>query len=766
MIDPTYKPIRLRALIVDDGLAHLDTSLGRSAEDLARELEARNVDVVRALSTRDGAAVVISDAALSGVLLNWDLGRDDEASHAQARALLEKLRERHAAVPAFLVADREGVMRGLSLEVAELVDEYVWLLEDTADFVAGRVIAAMKRYRAQLLPPFAKALGEYSQVREYSWSAPGHQGGVAFTKLPPGRLFFDFYGENLFRTDMGIERGQLGSLLDHSGPVADSEAYAARVFGADRSYSVVVGTSGSNRTIMQACMKEDDLVVADRNCHKSIEQGLILTGARPIYLIPTRNRYGIIGPIPPEEMSADALRRKTAESPLTNSLEQTKLVYSVVTNCTYDGLCYNAARAQELLQASCDRIHFDEAWYGYARFNPMYADHYAMRGNPADHTGPTVFATHSSHKLLAALSQASYIHIRDGAGSVDHDRFNQAYMMHATTSPLYAIIASNDIASAMMDGPGGRSLTQEVIDEAVDFRQTVARMERQLAASGDWFFKPWNADSVTDPADGQVYEFADAPRELLTKGQDAWIMRPEDTWHGFDGIAPDWCMLDPIKVSLLSPGMGQDGQLLERGVPAALVNAYFTRFGIVPTRVTDFQIMFIFSIGVTKGKWGTLLTNLLSFKRHYDANDRIEEVLPDLAARHPDRYANLGIRELGDEMFQYLKEERPGDLLNKAYSTLPTPDMTHREAYNSIVSNQIEKVSVEDLAGRTAANGVIPYPPGIPMLMSGENFGNQESPQIGYLRALQTWDERFPSFEHETEGAEVIDGKYHVMCTS
>jgi arginine decarboxylase len=766
MIDPTYKPIRLRALIVDDGLAHLDTSLGRSAEGLARELEARNVDVVRALSTRDGAAVVISDAALSGVLLNWDLGRDDEASHAQARALLEKLRERHAAVPAFLVADREGVMRGLSLEVAELVDEYVWLLEDTADFVAGRVIAAMKRYRAQLLPPFAKALGEYSQVREYSWSAPGHQGGVAFTKLPPGRLFFDFYGENLFRTDMGIERGQLGSLLDHSGPVADSEAYAARVFGADRSYSVVVGTSGSNRTIMQACMKEDDLVVADRNCHKSIEQGLILTGARPIYLIPTRNRYGIIGPIPPEEMSADALRRKTAESPLTNSLEQTKPVYSVVTNCTYDGLCYNAARAQELLQASCDRIHFDEAWYGYARFNPMYADHYAMRGNPADHTGPTVFATHSSHKLLAALSQASYIHIRDGAGSVDHDRFNQAYMMHATTSPLYAIIASNDIASAMMDGPGGRSLTQEVIDEAVDFRQTVARMERQLAASGDWFFKPWNADSVTDPADGQVYEFADAPRELLTKGQDAWIMRPEDTWHGFDGIAPDWCMLDPIKVSLLSPGMGQDGQLLERGVPAALVNAYFTRFGIVPTRVTDFQIMFIFSIGVTKGKWGTLLTNLLSFKRHYDANDRIEEVLPDLAARHPDRYANLGIRELGDEMFQYLKEERPGDLLNKAYSTLPTPDMTHREAYNSIVSNQIEKVSVEDLAGRTAANGVIPYPPGIPMLMSGENFGNQESPQIGYLRALQTWDERFPSFEHETEGAEVIDGKYHVMCTS
>ena len=199
-------------------------------------------------------------------------------------------------------------------------------------------------------------------------------------------------------------------------------------------------------------------------------------------------------------------------------------------------------------------------------------------------------------------------------------------------------------------------------------------------------------------------------------------------------------------------------------MPAALVNAYFTRFGIVPTRVTDFQIMFIFSIGVTKGKWGTLLTNLLSFKRHYDANDLVSEVLPELVARHGDRYRNVGLRALGDEMFEYLRENRPGDLLNRAYSTLPRPDMTPRAAYHGIVSNDVEKVPVDALAHRTTANGVIPYPPGIPMLMSGENFGGEDSPQIGYLRALQTWDHRFPGFEHETEGAEVIDGSYHVMC--
>ncbi len=192
-------------------------------------------------------------------------------------------------------------------------------------------------------------------LREHSWSAPGHQGGIAFTKLPVGRAFFDFLGENVFRIDMGIERGALGSLLDHTGPVAESETYAARVFGAHRSYSGVVGTSRRNRSIMQACMKEDDLVVLDRNCHKSIEQGLMLTGARPVYMVPTRNRYGIIGPIPPSEMDPKKIRAKAQAGSLTNKIADQKPVYAVLTNSTYDGLCYNAVRAQALLEQSSDR---------------------------------------------------------------------------------------------------------------------------------------------------------------------------------------------------------------------------------------------------------------------------------------------------------------------------------------------------------------------------------------------------------------------------
>jgi len=764
MMDGVSRPFRVRALIVDDDLAKLDTSLGRAAEGLGRALEQRGVDVVRALSFEDGRSIVATDASIQAVLLNWEIGRDDEGSHRQAVSVLEKLRERSGAVPVFLLADREEAIRTITVEVVEMVDEFVWLLEDTADFVVGRVMAAIGRYRASVLPPYARALADYSRIREHSWSAPGHQGGIAFTKTPAGRAFFDFYGENLFRTDMGIERGQLGSLLDHTGPVANSERYAARVFGAHRSYSGVVGTSGSNRTIMQACMKENDLVVLDRNCHKSIEQGLMLTGARPIYLLPTRNRYGIIGPIPPSELAPEALLAKTKASPLTRELAGRKPVYSVITNCTYDGLCYNAVKAQELLEKNCDRIHFDEAWYGYARFNPIYDGHFAMRGDPAVHKGATIFATHSTHKLLAALSQTSYIHIRDGRGAIDHHRFNQAYMMHTTTSPLYAIVASNDIAAAMMDGRAGYSLTQEVIQEAVDFRQTVGRIRRRFQEKGDWFFKPWNVETVTDPQTGQKVPFEDASPNALCTQQEPWLLDPDDHWHGFENIAPNWCMLDPIKVSILAPGMGDDGRLEKNGVPAALVNAYFTRFGIVPTRVTDFQIMFLFSMGITKGKWGTLITNLLSFKRQYDANNLVADVLPELATAHADRYRSIGLRDLADEMFEYLRENRPGELLNRAYESLPTPDLTPREAYQRIVSDDVELVPVDKIAHRTAANAVMPYPPGIPLLMSGENFGADGSPQIGYLRGLESWNRRFPGFEHLTEGAESVGGTSHVLC--
>ncbi|MGH7586812.1 MAG: Orn/Lys/Arg decarboxylase N-terminal domain-containing protein [Gemmatimonadales bacterium] len=765
MIERTTRPLPRRVLMVDDELAQPATAGGRAVRALADELRARGIEVIEAFSFEDGLATATSDAAIHTVFLNWSLGSNDRRSHAQATGLLRGIRSRNARVPIFLMADR-NVAGTVTVEVATMADEFVWILEDTASFVAGRAVAAIERYIQALLPPFAAALARYDREREYSWAAPGHQGGIAFLKSPVGRVFFDFYGENLFRTDMGIERGALGSLLGHSGPVGESERYAARVFGAHRSYSVLNGTSGANRSIMSACVSDGDIALCDRNCHKSIEQGLVNSGGVPVFLSPTRNRYGIIGPIPPSGLEPKAIAKAIAENPLLKRGGRKRPTYAVVTNCTYDGMCYDSAGVEARLAQSVDRVHLDEAWYGYARFNPMYRGRHAMRGDPASHPegGPTVFATHSTHKLLAALSQTSYIHIRDGRGAIDHGRFNEAYCSQASTSPLYALIASNDVAAAMMDGPGGLALTQDVIDEAVACRLAMARARQEFLARREWFFAPWNAEEVRDPKSGRRIPFHKAPPELLATDPDCWVLRPGEAWHGFEDIPAGWCMLDPIMFGIVCPGMKTDGQLDERGIPADIVTAYLGRHGIVPSRTTDHMVLFLFSVGITKGKWGTLLNTLLDFKSDYDRNAPLAEVLPNIANAGGDRYAGMGLRDLGDQIWAHVRKSRQGYWQARAYATLPRPEMTPRRAFQKLMAGDVEKVAVTQMANRVVAVGVIPYPPGIPIVMPGENVGGARDPWLTYLRTLQEYGHRFPGFAKEVEGTEERDGGYYIYC--
>ncbi|MBO5763500.1 MAG: arginine decarboxylase, partial [Lentisphaeria bacterium] len=671
-------------------------------ERLCKSLRHRNITVLRTGSYDAAYPQIETDMDLDCFLLESDMELD-KFQEAAALKLLHHIKERQGKVPVFLLADRDRTAEAMSRELMELATEFVWICEDSPEFIAGRISAAIERFRAGLLPPLMKAIWEYNERNhEYSWAAPGHQGGTGFTKNPVGKKFYDFYGENLFRTDTGIERVSIGSLLDHSGAFAESEKNAAKIFGADLSFSVIAGTSGSNRTIMQSVLTAQDIAVCDRNCHKSIEQGLILTGAVPVYLIPSRNRYGIIGPIRRSEMTAGAIRDKINALPLRHDNGR-GAVYAVVTNCTYDGLCYNAAKVEPVLAESVQNIHFDEAWYAYARFHPIYQDHFAMRGNPKPGKGPTVFATHSTHKLLNALSQASYIHIRNGENPVDPARFNQAYMMHTTTSPLYAICASNDIAAAMMQ-QSGQSLIREVIEEAVDFRQAMARLYRDYTEAGSWFFKPWNAEKITCRRTGKVYDFADAPKELLINDPNCWRLEPGAVWHGFDNLEDNWVMLDPIKVSILAPGMGDNGKLQTHGVPAQLVSSYLYQEGIVPTRTTDFQLMFLFSMGITCGKWGTLINALLNFKHFYDSNAPVAEVLPALAKDYPEHYSTIGTRDLCSRMFDVLRREDPTAKLTAAFNTLPKAVITPQAAYRKIVTGDVESVPMDQLVNRVSAN--------------------------------------------------------------
>jgi len=757
-------PIKRNVLIIDSGLTGSGTGANR-VRALANELVSRNIAVTESTSYDDGLASVVSDSSIHCILLNWTQGSNDSHSHGAATDLLRTVRKRNAKIPVFLMADRK-IAGSLDVEVMTLADEFIWILDDTPVFISGRVQGAIERYTSQLLPPYFAALLRYDREKEYSWAAPGHQGGVAFLKSPVGRVFFDFYGENTFRTDMGIERGALGSLLGHSGPVGESERYAARVFGAGRSYTVLNGTSASNRTIMSACVGDNEIALCDRNCHKSIEQGLAITGGIPVFLRPTRNRYGIIGLIPPQGLEPAAIEKAIADNPLAKAAGGKKPVYSVVTNSTYDGMCYNATDAQARLAKSVDRIHFDEAWYGYARFNPMYRDRYAMRGDPATHPndGPTVFATHSTHKLLAALSQTSWIHIRDGKSAIDHGRFNEAYCAQASTSPLYQLIASNDVAAAIMDGPGGHALTQESIDEAVACRLAVARAHQEFKAKKEWFFAPWNAEEIKDSKTGKKVPFHEASPEQLGTDPNCWVLHPGEKWHGFDALPDGWCMLDPIKFGIVCPGMQDDGQLAEKGIPADIVTAYIGRHGIVPSRTTDHMVLFLFSIGVTRGKWGTLLNTLLDFKADYDRNAPLSEVLPQLVAQAPHRYGGKGLKDLGDEMWAQLRKSRQGHWQTQAYETLPTPKMIPRRAFQALMAGNAEKVPLDKMANRVVTVGVIPYPPGIPIVMPGESLGPDDGPWITYLRTLQEWSHMFPGFAKEVEGTEEIDGVFHVLC--
>ncbi|WP_336817647.1 Orn/Lys/Arg decarboxylase N-terminal domain-containing protein [Cedecea sp. MMO-103] len=754
--------ISLKALIVHNSACHVSV-VNDSISNLINALNSKDVATVYADSADDAAAVLNNDETIELVLLDWVMS-DSEQNNESAKRVIQSLRRKNQSIPLFLLLDNRQA-ENLNHEIMRETDELIWVQEDTPFFLAGRIHSAILAYRDKIVPPLTRAIFEFAEKYEYSWHTPGHAGGTAFMKSAVGRAFHDYFGENLLRSDLSISVGELGSLLDHSGPIGDSEKFCARVFGADRAYTVTNGSSMSNRVIMMSSVARDDYALCDRNAHKSTEQALTMTGVIPTYLMPSRNYLGIIGPVYARQLSGDAVKEAIASNPLATDKNK-KPLHSIITNSTYDGLTYHVPTVIKQLNSSVDRIHFDEAWYGYARFNPLYAERFGMYGEPDDYPRdlPTIFTTTSTHKLLAALSQASLIGVRDGRNSVPHERFNEAYMMHASTSPLYPIIMANEVSAEMMRGQSGQHLTTESITEAVRFRQAVRRIRRELQENDDWFFSTWNADFVPDPESGKKISFEDAPLSLLVTDPRCWELREGDIWHGFKGIEDSYCMLDPIKVSVVMPGVATDGSLENAGIPAALVTAFLSQKGIQVEKTTDFTILFLFSLGITKGKYGTLINALLKFKDAYDNNIPVKHLLYAHEDECPEAFKNKGLKDLANEMFLFFKETDLIKVQEKAFTILPKPVLTPAEAYIRLVHNDIETVSVDDLYNRTLATGVVPYPPGIPMIMPGENAGDKDSPYIKYLQILQLWDRRFPGFGHDIHGVENKNGVYYVQC--
>ncbi|WP_455772686.1 Orn/Lys/Arg family decarboxylase [Streptomyces hygroscopicus] len=500
---------------------------------------------------------------------------------------------------------------------------------------------------------------------------------------------------------------------------------------------------------------------------------MVVSGARPVYLVPTRNGYGLAGPLPPAELAPEAIAARLAVHPLAEAAVSPLPQYAVFTNSTHDGLCYDAVATARALAGSTPRVHFDEAWFAYARFHPLYTGRYGMAVDERTFPGPerpTVFATQSTHKLLAALSQSAMVHVRPAPRApVEHDRFNEALMMHGTTSPLYPMIASLDVATAMMDGPQGEWLIDEAVTEAIRFRQEMVRLRKRVESAGDrpgWFFGVWQPDSVTDPATGARLPFDEAPPELLRTTHSCWLLEPGAAWHGFPGLAEGHCMLDPVKVTLTCPGITAAGDMAEEGIPARVLTTYLATRNIVVEKTDSYTTLILFSMGITKGKWGTLLDALMDFKALYDADAPLDRVLPAAVAAHPRRYAGLTLRELCRQMYGRLRSARLVELLDTAFQQLPEPVRPPQHCYQRLVRGGTERIRIADAANRVAAAMVTVTPPGIPVLMPGESTGDTDGPLLRYLTALESFDRHFPGFRSETHGVTIDEetGDYQIEC--
>ena len=418
-------------------------------------------------------------------------------------------------------------------------------------------------------------------------------------------------------------------------------------------------------------------------------------------------------------------------------------------------------RVVEELRSSVPRVHFDEAWFAYAKFHPLYRGRFGMDVPNDMPDRPLIFAVQSTHKMLAAFSMASMIHVKlSPRAPLEFDQFNESFMMHGTTSPFYPMIASIDVATAMMDDPAGQTLMTETIQDAINFRKAMASVAHRLKAESNgnaWFFGMFQPDSVTDPADGEVYRFEDAPDSLLSQSPSCWALKPGEAWHGFndEDIANDYCLMDPTKVTILTPGTDSRGQLAESGIPAAILTAFLDSRRVEIARTGDYTLLALFSVGTSKGKWGSLLETLFEFKRLYDREAPLVEALPDLAAKFPDRYGALTIKQLSDEMHAAMKQLSLPALLQEACDVDPDPVMTPAATYQKLVKDGTEKVKLTEMMGRIPAVMLVPYPPGIPIRMPGERLGDANSPTIRFLLALEEFSKRFPGFEREVHGIEL-----------
>lgn len=739
--------LRFPILIIDEDFNE-KTIASHFMRLLADSLEKKGYIVRAGYNLEDimHAPIIFTD--LSCIIIS--IGAISKEIHLRMDVIREILLNAHSRspyMPVYLCGERQ-IADKLPLDIMRKIHGYIFIFEDTISFIAGHVDKDISEYYNNLLPPFFKKLIEFTAEAKYSWHTPGHSGGVAYTKTPVGRAFLQFFGERLFRSDLSVSVSELGSLLEHNGPIGTAERAAAKIFGADYTFFVTNGTSTANKIVWHALVAPNDLVLVDRNCHKSLINVITMIGAIPIYFTPLRNEVGIIGPIDEIQFTKEFIEQKINNHPLVTDKNK-KIRIAVITNSTYDGICYNSSYIKEKLDGIVDYLHFDEAWFGYGKFHEFYNKRFAMCGGKKENI-TTILCTQSTHKLLAALSQSAMIHIKEGNKSLDKDRFNEAFMMHSSTSPLYSIIASCDVAAKMMEETSGRTLVQETLDESLSFRQEMQKIGREIKNSNGWWFNIWAPEKFI-AAEPDIDENLSVYGYYIHNPKD-WTLESNAKWHGFGKMSFGYAMLDPIKITLLCPGQKADGTLESDGIPAVVVTKYLEERGIIVEKTGLFNFLILFSLGISKTKWNNIIIELLFFKDAYDKNISLENVLPKLCAQDPDCYNSLGLKDLCSQLHKEYKIYNVAHMINDIYTILPEPVLTPQSSYAKFVHGNVEEVSLGNLMGRISAVMIVPYPPGIPLIMPGERFTSATHSIIDYLKFCEHFDAKNPGFEVEVQG--------------
>ena len=602
----------------------------------------------------------------------------------------------------------------------------------------NKVAQAAQQYEAENVPGFLRDLINFADEKPVSYTTPGHHNGQFYEKHPAGVVFKKFFGDNMLRADVSDTVAELGDTLTHGGTPLDSEQEAAQAFNADKVYYVTNGTTSSNTICANAVLSEGDLVLFDRNNHKSLyNSALIMTGAKPVYLPTSRNPLGLIGPVISDDLDEEKIRAEIAKVDPERAKAKRPFRMAVLQLETFDGVFYNAKWLLDKIGKLCDYVLFDCAWGGYEQFvNIMKQLSPLQYKYTAD--DPGILVTQSIHKQQVGLAQTSQIlkkdaHIKGQKRYVDHKHFNNAYLKYVTTSYSYPIYASLTVNTALAKGEAPKKWWEEAMKKGIRFRKTLNQKSK--------LFKTLNAQEINKKSEQELMD-----------NLSYWKMEETDDWHGFKGIAKDEAIISPLKLTVVCPGINlATGKYEETGIPGKVIGEYLTEKRVITCKSDLYSTLFLLTPGERDADLEALLTSFLEFEEYYLRDAPLEQVLPRLVKQNPDRYRNYTIRQLCQEMHEYYAKNEIYKLQQDLFlkKTFQDYEMTPAEADKLFMKNEGELVDLDEIEGRVALEGALPYPPGVFIVAPGEKW---QKIDVDYFKILMGAIDKFPGFDPEIQG--------------